>query len=34
MVLKLWQDEVLQGQEMKIAYAVPQIGITQQTYYR
>ena len=33
-VLKLRQVEVLQGQGMKIADAVRQIGITQQTYYR
>ena len=31
---KLRQVEVLQGQGMKIADAVRQIGITQQTYYR
>ena len=33
-VSKLRQIEVLQGQGMKIADAVRQIGITQQTYYR
>ncbi len=33
-VSKLRQVEVLQGQGMKIADAVWQIGITQQTYYR
>ena len=33
-VSKLRQVEVLQGQGMKIADAVRQIGITQQTYYR
>ena len=33
-MLKLRQVEVLQGQGMKIADAVRQIGITQQTYYR
>ena len=33
-VSKLRQVEVLQGQGMKIADAVRQISITQQTYYR
>jgi len=33
-VSKLRQVEVLQGQGIKIADAVRQIGITQQTYYR
>ena len=33
-VSKLRQVEVLQGQGMKIADSVRQIGITQQTYYR
>ena len=33
-ISKLRQVEVLQGQGMKIADAVRQIGITQQTYYR
>ena len=33
-IAKLRQVEVLQGQGMKIADAVRQIGITQQTYYR
>ena len=33
-VSKLRQVDVLQGQGMKIADAVRQIGITQQTYYR
>jgi transposase-like protein len=33
-VSMLRQVEVLQGQGMKIADAVRQIGITQQTYYR
>lgn len=33
-VSKLRQVEVLQGQGMRIADAVRQIGITQQTYYR
>ena len=33
-VSKLRQIEVLQGQGMKIADAVRQIGITQQTFYR
>ena len=33
-VSKLRQIEVLQGQGMKIADAVRQISITQQTYYR
>jgi putative transposase len=33
-VSKLRQVEVLQGQGMKIADAVRQIGITQQNYYR
>jgi putative transposase len=33
-VSKLRQVEVLHGQGMKIADAVRQIGITQQTYYR
>ena len=33
-VTKLRQVEVLQGQGMRIADAVRQIGITQQTYYR
>ena len=33
-VAKLRQVEVLQGQGMKIAEAVRQIGVTEQTYYR
>ena len=33
-VSKLRRIEVLQGQGLKIADAVRQIGITQQTYYR
>ena len=33
-VSKLRQVEVLQGQGLSIAYAVRQIGVTQQTYYR
>ena len=33
-VSKLRQVEVLQGQGMTIAYAVRQIGVTQQTFYR
>ncbi len=31
---KLRRVEVLQGQGMPVANAVPQIGVTQQTYYR
>ena len=31
---KLRRVEVLQGQGMPVADAVPQIGVTQQTYYR
>ena len=33
-VAKLRQVEVLQGQGMKIADAVRQIGVTEQTFYR
>ena len=33
-VLKLRQVEVLQRKGCSIAYAVRQIGVTQQTYYR
>ena len=33
-VSKLRQVEVLQGQGMTIAYAVRQIGVTQQKFYR
>jgi putative transposase len=33
-VSKLRQVEVLQGQGMKIAEAVRQVGVTQQTFYR
>ncbi len=33
-VMKLRQVEALQGQSAKLADAVRQIGVTQQTYYR
>ena len=33
-VSKLRQVEVLQGQGITVAEAVPQIGVTQQTFYR
>lgn len=32
-VVKLRQVEILQGQGAKLAHAVRQIGVTQQTYY-